>query len=137
MTAVLQLAARYWREVALAALLLCIGFMWHVIQNRDGTINGLNTEIAQINATNTTNNKWTQATTDVLQNVIKTQNEGIQSLKDVLQQSNADIKRDFDAKRQADAKQSAELKTYITKLPKATDCSGMMQNLINFGQQVK
>lgn len=129
--------ANYWKEGAIALLIAAVIAMYSVIGNRNDEISALNQEIARINAINTTNDKWTQATSDVLTSVVAEQNAGIDRVIGAISQSSADISTTMDAKRAEDAKANAALKTYINNLPKATDCSVMMDNLIKGGNAVK
>lgn len=129
--------ANYWKEGAIALLIAAVIAMYSVIGNRNDEISALNQEIARINAINTTNDKWTQATSDVLTSVVAEQNAGIDRVIGAISQSSADIATTMDAKRAEDAKANAALKTYINNLPKATDCSVMMDNLIKGGNAVK
>ena len=130
-------ALSYWREVVIAiALGLCFT-LWTMIGNRNETITGLNQEITRITAINETNGKWTTATTTVLTSVIGEQNAGIDRVLKAVNESAAGITASVDAKRAQDATSNAELKSYLTKLPKATDCSIMMDNLIKSGNAIK
>lgn len=129
--------AKFWKEGVIALLIAAVITMYSVIGNRDDEISTLNQEIARINAVNTTNEKWTQATSDVLTSVVAQQNAGIDRVIGAISQSSADIATTMDAKRAEDAKANTALKTYINNLPKATDCSVMMDNLIKAGGAVK
>lgn len=111
--------------------------MWTVIGNRNETITGLNQEIVRITAINDTNGKWTTATTAVLTSVIDEQNAGIDRVIKAVSESAADITASVDVKRAEDAKADLALKNYIMKLPKATDCNIMMDNLIKSGGAIK
>lgn len=129
--------AKYWKEGAIALLIVAVIAMYSVIGNRDKEISSLNQEITRINAVNTTNEKWTQATSDVLTSVVAEQNAGISRVIGAISQSSADIANNMDIKRAEDAKANTALKSYINNLPKATDCSIMMDNLIKGGNVVK
>lgn len=127
----------YWREVVIAGLIAAVALTMSALESRNTEIKELNQEIVRINAVNDTNNKWTEATSSVLTNVIAEQNAGIDRVIGAISQSSADIAVSMDAKRAEDAKANAALKTYINNLPKATDCSIMMDNLIKNGGAVK
>lgn len=127
----------YWREVAIVGLIAAFALAMSALDSRNNEIKDLNQEIVRINAVNDTNNKWTEATSSVLTNVIAEQNAGIERVIGVISQSSADIASSMDAKRAEDAKANASLKTYINNLPKATDCSVMMDNLIKSSGAIK
>lgn len=129
--------AKYWKEGVIALLIASVVAMYSVIGSRNDEISSLNQEITRINAVNTTNEKWTQATSDVLTSVVAEQNAGIDRVIGAISQSSVDIANNMDIKRAEDAKANAALKTYINNLPKATDCSIMMDNLIKNGGAVK
>lgn len=129
--------AKYWKEGVIALLIASVAAMYSVIGSRNDEISSLNQEITRINAVNTTNEKWTQATSDVLTSVVAEQNAGIDRVIGAISQSSVDIANNMDIKRAEDAKANAALKTYINNLPKATDCSIMMDNLIKNGGAVK
>lgn len=128
---------KFWREGLIAVALGLVVTMWTVIGNRNETITGLNQEITRITAIAATNSKWTTATTSVLTSVIEEQNSGIDRVIKAVSESAAGITASVDAKRADDAKADATLRTYINALPKATDCSIMMDNLIKSGGAVK
>jgi len=132
-----MVALKFWREGLMAIALGLMFMMWTMIGNRNDTITGLNQEIVRMTAINDTNGKWTTATTNVLTSVIGEQNAGIDRVINAVSESAAGITATVDAKRADDAKANAVLKTYITNLPKATDCSVMMDNLIKSGGAVK
>lgn len=129
--------ASYWKEGVIALLIATVVAMYSVIGNRNDEISSLNQEITRINAVNTTNDKWTKATSDVLVGVVAEQNAGIDRVLGAISQSSADIATNMDVKRAEDAKANSALKSYINSLPKATDCSIMMDNLIKSGGAVK
>lgn len=130
-------ALSYWREGLIAIALGLVVTMWNMIGNRNDTITGLNQEITRITAINDTNGKWTTATTSVLTSVINEQNSGIDRVLKAVSESAAGITASVDVKRAEDAKSDAALRTYINALPKATDCSIMMDNLIKSGGAIK
>lgn len=130
-------ALSYWREVVIAIALGVCFALWTVIGNRNETINGLNQEITRVTAISETNGKWTAATTSVLSSVIDEQNAGIDRVIKAVSESSAGIAATVDAKRADDAKADAALRAYIGNLPKATNCTIMMENLIKSGGAVK
>lgn len=129
--------AKYWKEGAIALMIVGLVAMYHTIGNRNDEISALNQEITRITAVNATNDKWTKATSDVLVGVVAEQNAGIDRVLGAISQSSADIATNMDIKRAEDAKANTALKTYINALPKATDCTIMMDNLIKSGGAVK
>lgn len=129
--------ANYWKEGVITLLIAALFAMYSVVDGRDSEISTLNQEIVRINAVNATNNKWSQATSEVLTSVVAEQNAGIDRVMNAISQSSTDIATAMDIKRADDAKANAALKTYINNLPKATDCSTMMDNLIKNGGAVK
>ena len=130
-------ALSYWREVVIAIALGVCFALWTVIGNCNETINGLNQEITRVTAISETNGKWTAATTSVLSSVIDEQNAGIDRVIKAVSESSAGIAATVDAKRADDAKADAALRAYIGNLPKATNCTIMMENLIKSGGAVK
>lgn len=128
---------RYWREALIAGLLALLVTAWNVIGARNETIRDLDIAMAKLEASTETDAKWTQATTDILTQMIQNQNDGIDRVVNGINDATGAITAKVDQTRTDNAKKVSDLKNFIGTLPTATDCSVMMENMIRSGEAVQ
>lgn len=133
----MKLLLSFWREAAIGLLIVTLLLCWNELGNKQKAIAQLNTDIAVLNDRMATDGKWVAATTDILKNVIEAQNEGIDRVLNSIEQSNTEISSSMAAVRAENAKRVDSLRTFISNMPTATTCEGLMDNLIKNGEAVK